>query len=129
MKCLNSYTLFTSLLKINLAQKKFSFDVKLNRTVITFLKLLYHKKVIRRYVKIGVNKYRIFPNWSSLNFSSKKIRFFQKKTPITLSYKSLKFLQKSTFNSMLILNTNKGLITHTEAIKYQVGGHLICLIL
>jgi len=49
--------------------------------------------------------------------------------PIKLQLNSLKILKTQTFNSHLILNTSKGILTHKEAVTAKVGGTLICTIL
>ena len=56
-------------------------------------------------------------------------KFYQKKTPLKLSYKALLILKLYTFNSYMILSTDKGLMTHQEALKFRIGGHLICFML
>lgn len=38
------------------------------------------------------------------------------------------FLKKEGFNRFLILSTNKGLLTHLQAIHQRVGGEVICAI-
>jgi|MDTF01.1.fsa_nt_gb small subunit ribosomal protein S8 len=38
------------------------------------------------------------------------------------------FLKKEGFNRLLILSTNKGLLTHAQAIHQRVGGEVVCAI-
>ena len=37
-------------------------------------------------------------------------------------------LVKEGFNRILIISTNKGLLTHAQAIHYQIGGEVVCAI-
>ena len=114
---------------MNLAQKNFFFDTITNVKVLGFLKLLYKLGIVRRYLRVSAKKYRIFPNWVGHRSTLARIKFFQKKTPIKLSYKALRLLNLYTFNSHILLNTDRGLLTHSEALQYRLGGHLICIIL
>lgn len=123
------YSFFTNQLKMSVAQKNFFFDTITNTKTLRFIKLLYKLGVVRRYLRITAKKYRVFPNWAGGRSTLKRIKFFQKKTPIKLSYKALRLLHLYTFNSHIILNTDKGLLTHVGALNNRVGGHLICLIL
>lgn len=38
------------------------------------------------------------------------------------------YCQKDNFHSLMILTTNKGYLTHHEALQLRVGGHVICTI-
>ena len=38
------------------------------------------------------------------------------------------FLRKEGFGRILILSTNKGLLTHAQAIHHRVGGEVVCAI-
>jgi len=38
------------------------------------------------------------------------------------------FLRKEGFGRILILSTNKGLLTHAQAIHQKVGGEVVCAI-
>ena len=93
-----------------------------------FVKLLYQLGVIRRFVNIKKGLYRIFPNWHTDLGTAHNIRFFRNKRPIHVKYKALSVIQTYTFNSTLILHTDKGLLTHKEALKNKIGGQLICTI-
>ena len=123
------YTFFINQLKINLAQKSFFFDTITNLKVLNFIKLLYKLGVVRRYLRVSAKKYRIFPNWVGNRSTLARIKFFQKKTPIKLSYKALKLLNLYTFSSYILLNTDNGLLTHSEALQRHKGGQLVCIIL
>ena len=126
---IKDYSFLINHLKINISQKKYFFDIFITQKNKQFLKLLLKIGVLKRYLKINTSLFRIFPNWVNEKSLIKKIKFFQKKTYINISLKTLKIISKYTFNSKIILHTSKGLITHHEAIRYSIGGQLLCIIL
>jgi len=46
----------------------------------------------------------------------------------TISVKALTILDKSLKNSILLIETSRGIITHKEALRRHLGGLLLCLI-
>jgi ribosomal protein S8 len=48
---------------------------------------------------------------------------------IQLQLGALRILTQQTYNTNLILSTSKGILTHQQAIKANVGGFLILSIL
>lgn len=124
-----NYTFFTNQLKLSIAQKNFFFNCIVNTRLKQFIHILYKLGIIRRYIYVSPKLIRVFPNWIGGRSTLKKIKFFQTKTPLKLQYKTLRLLKYYTFNSSILLETNKGVLTHTEALKQKVGGNLLCLIL
>lgn len=47
----------------------------------------------------------------------------------TISIKALRLASKSVGTSLIFLETNKGIITHTEALKMNVTGRILCVVL
>ena len=45
-----------------------------------------------------------------------------------LSLKSLNLLNKTLKASVLILSTDKGILTHREALKFKIGGLALCVV-
>ena len=120
---------FINQLKMCIANKNFFFDINLTNQIKPMLNLFLRLNFIRRYIHLTKIKIRVFPNWVSERSTLKKVRFFQKNPSPTLSLRSLTILNTHTFNSLLVLNTPYGLITHKEALRLKTGGFLICLIL
>lgn len=116
-------------MKINIASKNFFFNIRYNRQMKPMLTLLTRLNLIRRYFFINTSYIRIFPNWVGERSTLKKVRFFQKNPPLNLTLRSLKILNTHTFNSLIILSTPRGLITHKEALRFRTGGLLVCLLL
>jgi len=120
---------FFNHLKLNIARKAFFFDVNINKDLLNLLNLLYKLNVIRRFTKLTMKTYRIFPSWRDTYSTSTSIKLhYRSLNPIKLNLNSLHLLKNQTFNSHLLLNTSKGILTHKEAITAQVGGTLICTI-
>ena len=46
----------------------------------------------------------------------------------TIKYKSLRILERSIGETILILETNKGIITHKEASNLKIGGKILCIL-
>jgi len=113
-----------------MSRKNFFFDVNVNNNLLNFISLLYKLNVIRRFIKITPKTYRIFTSWRDKHSTSIFIKLHNRGlNPIKLKLASLQILTTQTFNSHLILNTSKGVLTHKEAINAKVGGTLICTIL
>ena len=53
----------------------------------------------------------------------------RKVNPMVIRLKALHTLNNIVCNSVIILDTPYGLLTHTEALRLKTGGQLICLIL
>jgi ribosomal protein S8 len=123
------YGFFTNQLKINISNKNYYFDTYVNTDIKKILEIYYKLGVVRRFSKISTKKYRIYINWVGEHSTIKSIKFFQKTNPIRLTYKSLLLINLYTFNSNFLLETNKGLITHNEALRFKIGGNLVCLVL
>lgn len=46
----------------------------------------------------------------------------------TVTFKALVILNKSIKNSLLLLETSRGIITHREALRFRIGGLILCII-
>lgn len=119
-------------LHINSAKKSLKFEIVHSRKVFNLLCV---------FKKLGCLKsFFIFKNNKNL-----KIRifiYFYKKSPIfknfklistpsksfCISLKALKLLHNRTQNSLYLLSTTKGIITHLEALRFKIGGQLLLLI-
>ena len=92
---------------------------------IRIIDLLFQEGLVRRY-KVLNNKIYIFLKYKdnlplikkiNLISSSKRRRFVK-----------IKEVQKLPFNKIYLISTSKGIVTHTEAQKINLGGELICSI-
>lgn len=123
-----SYLLST--LNINKLHKNLSFSIIFNKknlqiiTVFKKLNLIYKYTLINKknIILINVNLY-FYKNKPTI-FSSKIISKPSKN--FFLSYDSLRLLTKKTGNSIFLLSTPKGILTHKDAVKLKTSGFLIC---
>ena len=92
---------------------------------IQIIDLLFQEGLVRRY-KVLNNKIYIFLKYKdnlplikkiTLISSSKRRRFVK-----------IKEVQRLPFNKIYLISTSKGIVTHTEAQKINLGGELICSI-
>jgi ribosomal protein S8 len=80
------------------------------------------KKLLLPYVHLSVPFYKNTPFFKSIRLISTP----SKKHRISLS--SLNLLNKTLKASILILSTDRGIITHREALKLKVGGLALCMV-
>jgi ribosomal protein S8 len=116
-------------LKLNIARKTYFFDIRVTRQILLFLKVLYNLNVIRRFVHTSNTTCRVYISWFGKTNNSLNLKLYSRSSsPIRIKLNSLKILRTNTYNSHLILNTSKGILTHQDAIKFGVGGLIICII-
>ena len=114
---------------MNVAKKKYHFQITVTREVAQLLRILHDLGVIRRFCRLDGNLYRIYPNWYSVKTTFRHIKVFSHtKNPLRLTLKSLRVLKTNIGLSNLVLNTPHGLLTHRQALKLQTGGHLLCIL-
>jgi len=120
---------FINNLKFNLSRKNFYFDINVSIQLLKLLHLFQKLNVIRRFIQITPKRYRIFTSWSNQTSPSNLIKtHYRGLNPIVLKLSALKILKTQTFNSYLILNTSKGVMTHVDAVNARVGGTLLCTV-
>jgi ribosomal protein S8 len=113
-----------------LARKDLFYEVIVNDQTHELMLLLFRLNVIRRYVKLAPKRYRIYPSWTNNRSSNVRLKCYSRGVnPICLSIKSLKILRVSHGTSELILSTTEGIITHHDALRLNVGGALMCVLI
>jgi ribosomal protein S8 len=121
-------------LKINIAKKNLFFKISISKHEIQMLRLLTQKGIVRRFFKLHpttVNRelYLVYPNHTLLSDSNLRLVIFNKNADhLTITLNALKIINLASGASSYILKTDKGLLTHQDAIKHKVGGVLLCLI-
>jgi len=126
---------FLSQLRINVAKKNLFFKIAINKRELQLLSLLTRRGIVRRYFRLnhttgGRELYMIYPNHTITRSTNLGVVLFNRKADhIVIPLSSLKLLSLSSGASSFILKTDRGLLTHQDAIKYKVGGVLFCLIL
>ena len=130
----SQYLHLISQLKINTAKRNFFFKICLGSKNLEMVNLLLQKGLIRRFYKLhkmGFEKhlYLIYPNYTRLiNTNQRLVLFARNADHITLTTHALRLLAKGCGSSNFVLKTDKGLLTHQEALRLNTGGILICFI-
>lgn len=109
-------------LKININLKKKIMRLKLNKNELILIKLLIKLNIIKFTKKLNNNIYDVFLNYNC-NFKNIK-NLYKPSRKFFLSYNELKKITLKK-NWILILSTNKGLLTNFELIKKKTSGILI----
>ena len=105
------------------------FEIQMTRQLKYLARLLLSLNVLRRFHKVTGSVYRVFPAYTRYRKYCRDFQTYTRKNGrIRLQLKALQLLNINTPHSYYILDTNKGLITHKEAIKLGVGGLLLAII-
>ena len=125
----NDYTFFLNHLKLALARKSFFFELPVSKQVYPLMRLLYSTGIVRRYYSVGGSRFRVYPGFRKYSNRFFKIKgFYRASKPVFVSLNSLQLLSRSSGITMLMLETNKGVVDHNQALKLRVGGRLICIV-
>jgi ribosomal protein S8 len=116
-------------IKMNSAKKNLKFELLYTKKLFLFLKFLkninyiYKFNIFLKNKKLYVMIFLYYFNKLSLvnNFKviSKPLKSY------FISFSSLLLLTKRTSNSVYILSTSKGFLTHNEALYQRTGGILL----
>jgi len=114
-----------NLIKIGLKYKKKYIKLKLNKNKKTLIKILIKLNFIK-FIKLEKkNTYVVFFNNSNVFKNIKNL--YKPSSKLSISFRELK---KLSFKKkwIIILSTNKGVITNFESIKKKTSGILIATI-
>lgn len=123
----NSYLI--NHLNIAISRKLLRMTIRLVPKTLPLIKLLWELGFIRHYY-IHRNKhlritFSILFYKNTTYYNSLKILSTQSKK-FFISLKALKLINKLSGDSVFILSTSKGIITHKKAIQEGLGGLLLC---
>lgn len=119
-----------------LVSKKHRFkSITFNKSTIKIVKILYRSGVITNFIVTKNLPNNKQPNIKFTVLFYKNSSFFKKIKLISTPSKqffvtktTLKLSQKVFKTSLIIISTNKGLLTHQEAIALGLGGKVIYII-
>jgi len=119
----------TSKLKTSIQSHQSYVILPKNIFYLKFLKLLFLEGFISRIVPISSDKLKVFLKYSSNGTPSfKEIKFLSK--PGKISYISYKELTKVALGvGLIVVSTNKGLMSHHSCVKCKIGGTALCYII
>lgn len=119
----------TSKLKTSVQSGQGSVLFPKNTFYLKFLKLLFLEGLVSKVVRTNSGKLKVFLKYSSNGTPSfKEIKFLS--TPGKNSYMTYIQLAKAASGfGLVIVSTNKGLMTHHSCIKFKIGGTALCYII
>ena len=130
----NSYAYLINHINFAIKKKSRFTTIRLTRKILSLLRLLralgyllYLRLSSKKHFKSYVIITPIFYKTTTFYPSIKLISTPSKKFSVTI--KALRIIDKSLKHSILILETSHGLITHKKALRYGIGGFLLCTIL
>ena len=127
----NSYAFLINHINLLIISKRRSATLRYNTKSFRLLMVLQKLGYINSSLIVSKNKklIKISP------FFYKKLTFFKGislvSTPskiFTIKVKTLKTLNTSIGSTLVILETSKGIITHKDAMRLNVGGKLLCIL-
>jgi ribosomal protein S8 len=120
---------FLNVLKLVATNKKLFFFISFSFQIFQIIQVLKDLNFIKSYIiikknnkifiKIYLSYYKQLPLFSALKLLASSSKFF------FVSLKSLQLIQKKTLNSIFLLHTSRGIITHIEALKLKIGGRFL----
>ena len=124
-----NYVYFANHLKMAIARRNFVFSIAINEKVLRLMRMFLKINIIRRIEKLTPKTYRIYISWYNNHTRLKSLVFYSLGAhPLRLSHAALLLLNTHTHNSHVILSTSRGLLTHREALKYRLGGIIVCIV-
>jgi ribosomal protein S8 len=118
-------------ININSAHKSLNFNIILTKKNLFLLKIFKKINFIRNFLIYKNNKLnKLFIKIYPYYFKNLKIvkTFKLISTPsrtFYISLKALQFLSQRSGCSIYLLSTNKGILTHNEAINFKISGYLL----
>ena len=126
MTRINSLSHFVNHFKIATSKKSLCYDVHVTSRAQMLLTLFCDLNLIRRFKKLPNSYYRIYPAYTRYRYRTRTVKTYLRSSHyLTLSLKVLKLININTPYSYIILETSRGLMTHKDAIKHQIGGRLV----
>jgi len=125
----NHHSYFLNQLRISSARRSLYFDVRVTTKTKTLASLLISLNVLRRFYKINDSTYRVFPSYTRYRRHTRTFKTYARVNGrIRMQKKALRLLNFLAPHTYYIIETNRGLITHKEAIRLGIGGFLLMII-
>ena len=123
---INAHAHFLNHYKIATSKKHLYFDVRVTSRSYPLLRLFFELNLVRRYATLSHHFYRVYPNYTYVKRYSRQFDSYLKSNHyLTISLNVLKVVNRNLPTSYLVLETDRGLLTHKEALRYGVGGRLL----
>jgi len=124
----NPYSYTINHLKLAVAKKHFYFLLNYTKRVQSFLRVLKKLNLIRRFHVLNSKKFVVFPTYAKKSTGSYLRVYYRLRNPIVVRHAALVLINKSLGNSIVLVDSSRGVVTQAEALKLRIGGILICII-
>jgi ribosomal protein S8 len=115
-----------NLININKLKKNLHFNIFFTKKNLLFINFLKNFTFINKYYIIKIkNKFyiRIYLYYYKNKIISNNFKILSSPSKsFFLSYKSLRLISKRTSSSVFILSTDRGLLSHKQALNQKLGG-------
>ena len=126
----HAYSHLLSVINIRALQKSLRLEIVYTKAILNFLKFFQKNGVINSYalflgpknqlfIKIYLVYYKKLPLSSNCKIITKPSKQY------FISYKALMLLSKRTFDSVYLISTDLGLLSHHDAIRNRRGGVVV----
>ena len=123
----NNYVI--SHINLSLKRRNKKIHLRFSNKNLLLIRILYKLNVINSYVNLQNLYIVVSPTFfKNSPFFSQVKQVSSAKKSFYVSNRSLRLISKSIANSFVLLETSSGVLTHTEAIKLNVGGKIVCVI-
>lgn len=117
------------MLNINVLHKNLIFKINYTKKIINFVNVLKKFNIIHKFIIIKNNN-RFFIKIYIFYYKNKKIgsnfKLISKPSKsFPISLKALKLLSLRSGNSIFLISTPEGILSHQNAIKKKIGGLLV----
>ncbi len=126
---INSYSLLINHINLLLRTKKRYTLLKYTKKSIYLILIFKKVGLINTYIVLNNKHIKISVNIFKKSHFYKGVKLISTSSKVfNINYKSLFLLTKSLNETLLILETSKGLLTSKEALKHRIGGKLLCIL-
>ena len=125
----NQVSYFLNQLKLSSAKRHFYYDANIVKATKELAELLVSLNLLRRFYRVKGNKYRCFPAYTRNRQGMRSTKTYTRKQGLLhFSLKALQILNISTPHSYYVLYTDRGIMTHKDALRLKLGGKLIMIV-
>ena len=129
MHLINPYSHFLNQVALGSSRKRLYFDTTITSKTKLLALILCELNVIRRFHRLQRNVYRVFPTYTRFRRNARCFKTYTRVTGrIVLTNKALRILNFNSPHSYYVIETDRGLMTHKEALKAGIGGMLLMII-
>lgn len=127
----NKYAFLINHINLLTASRQRWAIIRYNKKILPLLNIFYKIGLINSFIFVNKSKtlVKISPFIYKKTTFFKGVRLISTSSKVfTLKFNALKILNISLGETVLILETSKGLLTHKEALRLRIGGRILCIL-